>query len=127
MKSMKQLISYKWSTNRKNCKNTNDLMITLTETYRNSPTSGGSSFTILQTSAHTKDFCPIIDLFNGTYIAKCSVHENNTKISGMVQFVNFTAFSKTTKASQKQILEFNTNQHLDHILNWNSSGKRKGR
>ena len=124
--SVQSIMNYNWLTNRDVCKNFNHVIITITETYKGSPTSGGSSFTILQTSAHTKDFCPITDLFNGTYIAKCSVHEHNTNITGMVQFVNFTAFSKTTKASQKQILEFNTNKYRNDKLNWNKSGKRKG-
>ena len=71
-------------------------------------TSGGSSFTILQTSAHTKDFYPIIDLFNGTYIAKCSIHEINTSMVGRVHFVNFTAFTKIQKRHKKNIFTFKT-------------------
>ena len=114
-KTFKGLDNYKWTVNYKHCKDVGDVIFTIKETYRQMPTSGGSSFTILQTSAHTKDFCPIIDLFNGTYIAKCSIHENNTTIVGMVQFVNLTAFTKTISAFHKQIIQFSVNQYLDTI------------
>ena len=68
------------------------IMVKILETNGGIPTSGGSVFTFLQTSAHTKDFCPVTDYFNGTYIVSCLPHEDNTVIKGDVQFVNFTLF-----------------------------------
>ena len=126
-KALKGLDKYKWLVKYKHCKDVGDVIITIKETYRQVPTSGGSSFTILQTSAHTKDFCPTMDLFNGTYIAKCSIHENNTIIKGMIQFVNFTAFTKTTKPFHKEILKFHVNQNLDTSSVWFQTDGRKSK
>ena len=83
-------------------------MIQISETKRGIPTFGGSSFTFLQTSAHTKSFCPVTDLFNGTYLVKCFIHENDTTIKGEIHFVNFTAFTKKTNKMYKTIFKMKT-------------------
>ena len=66
------------------------IVVKILETNGGIPTSGGSVFTFLQTSAHTKDFCPVTDHFNGTYIVRCLPHEDDTVIKGDVHFMNFT-------------------------------------
>ena len=101
---------FKWTHTFKQCEGTNNIfIITITETFMNLPTSGGSSFLILQTSAHTKDFCPITDLFNGTYIARCTVHEIITRIQGTVDFVNFTAFTQMAQPMRRQLFNIPVN------------------
>ena len=98
---------YNWTFTLSTCKETNNVfIITITETLKDIPTSGGSSFIILQTSAHTKDFCPITDLFNGTYIARCTVYENVTNFKGKVDFVNFTAFTQMAKPMKRKLFDF---------------------
>ena len=98
---------FKWKYTLSTCNETNNIVIiTITETFKGIPTSGGSSFIILQTSAHTKDFCPITDLFNGTYIARCIFHEDVTNIKGTVDFVNFIAFTQMAKPMKKKLFDF---------------------
>ena len=90
-----RLRDYKWNVTVEECYTKKRVIIRIDETFRRNSTSGGSSFTILQTSAHIKDFCPITDLFNGTYIAVCHIQYQNVTIKGTVHYVNFTAFSST--------------------------------
>ena len=91
----------------------NDFVIQISETKRGIRTSGGSSFTFLLTSAHTKSFCPVTDHFNGTYLVKCFIHENNTTIKGEVNFVNFTGFTKNKNKIHNIIFEMKT--EADHL------------
>ena len=81
------------------------IFINILETKNGIPTSGGSSFTFLQTSAHTKDFCPITDHFNGTYTVRCVPYEDNTVIKGDVHFIDLTTFTKKTTISYKTIFQ----------------------
>ena len=83
--------SFQWTHNIQKCENTNTIIITIQETFMGTPTLGGSSFTTYQDSEHTRDYCPIRDLFNGTYLARCTVHEDMTQIEGILHFVNFAA------------------------------------
>ena len=102
----KNMNKFKWKHTLTKCERRNRYIVTIRETCKDIPTSGGSSFVVLQASAHTKDFCPITDLLNGTYIARCTVHEDMTNIQGIVDFVNFTAFTKKGKEMQKNIFGF---------------------
>ena len=83
---------FEWLVEGTSIRKDGSIVVKILETYEGIPTSGSSVFTFLQTSAHTKDFCPVIDNFNGTYIVRCLPHEDNTVIKGDVQFVNFTLF-----------------------------------
>ena len=110
IQNTKNAKKFSWTHTFKQCEGTNNIfIITVTETFMDFPTSGGSSFLILQTSAHTKDFCPITDLFNGTYIARCVLHEDNTIINGRVDFINFTAFTQLAKPMRRQLFKIPVN------------------
>ena len=99
---------FEWIIREKTVTRDNDIIIQILETERGNPTSGGSSFTFLQTTAQTKSFCPVIDFFNGTYLVKCFIHANNTNIQGEVNFVNFTGFTKKKIKIHKVIFEMKT-------------------
>ena len=105
--------NYKWNIKFKYCNTSPNIIFYIEETFRKMPTSGGSSFTILQTSAHTKDFCPINDLFNGTYIAKCLISEDNSIIKGKVLFINFTAFTQRVYPFKDVIFEHSFNRSVE--------------
>ena len=99
---------YKWNIEEETKIKDSEIIIKILETKQGMPTSGGSSFTFLQTSAHTKSFCPITDLFNGFYLVKCFLHENVTNIKGEVNFVNFTGFTKNKIKIHKVIFAMKT-------------------
>ena len=99
---------FKWTIKEKTLTKDNEIMIKILETKRGIPTSGGSSLTFLQTTNYTKSFCPVTDLFNGTYLVKCFIHENDTNIQGEVNFVNFTGFTKKKIKIHNIIFEMKT-------------------
>ena len=106
----KYVKKFKWTHTLRECKRAKNIFtITITESFMDIPTSGGSSFIILQNNAHTRDFCPITDLFNGTYMAKCTLHEDITNIEGTIDFVNFTAFTQLAKPMKRKIFDFSVN------------------
>ena len=106
----KYVKKFKWTHTLRECERAKNIFtITITESFMDIPTSGGSSFIILQNNAHTRDFCPITDLFNGTYIAKCTLHEDITNIEGTIDFVNFTAFTQLAKPMKRKIFDFSVN------------------
>ena len=109
---------FKWTIKEKTVTKDNDIMIKILETKRGIPTSGGSSFTFLQITNYTKSFCPVTDLFNGTYFVKCFIHENDTNIQGEVNFVNFTGFTKKKIKIHKIVFEMNTSdkRETEHAL-----------
>ena len=92
------------------------ILVKILETNKGIPTSGGSVFTFLQTSAHTKDFCPVTDHFNGTYIVRCLPHEDNTVIKGNVHFVNFTLFTWKYNRSEEVFFKKVKNQGKKYPL-----------
>ena len=112
---------FKWNVQFFNDTEDGHIFIHILETKNGIPTSGGSSFTFLQTSARTKDFCPITDHFNGTYTVRCAPHENNTVIKGDVHFINLTTFTNKTIISYKTIF-----QHSQIRLKSSFCGKEHG-
>ena len=118
------LNKFKWTYTLTKCERRNRYIVTITETCKDVPTSGGSSFAILQNSAHTKDFCPITDLLNGTYIARCTFHADITNIEGIVDFVNFTAFTKKGKEMRKNLFDFSVISQLHSTTTTESSLSR---
>ena len=98
---------FEWNVRFSNDTEDGHIFIHILETKKDIPTSGGSSFTFLQTSAQTKDFCPVTDHFNGTYTVRCFPHEDNTVIKGDVHFINLTTFTKNTIISYKTIFQQN--------------------
>ena len=133
-----RLKDYKWNVTVEECYTKKRVIIRIDETCWRNYTSGGSSFTILQTSAHIKDFCPITDLYNGTYIAVCHIQYQNVTIKGTVHYVNFTAFSSTETRFRKVICTHAPNMdvslktlaaRINHGYYYNkiSSGSGEGR
>ena len=101
-------VDYRWIIEEETAVGKSEIIVKILETKRGIPTSGGSSFTFLQTSAYTKSFCPVKDFFNGTYLVKCFLHENVTNIKGEVNFVNFTGFTKKKMKIHKVIFVMRT-------------------
>ena len=99
---------YKWNIEEKTVTGDSELIIKILEIKFGIPSLGGSSFTFLQTSAHTKSFCPVTDFFNGFYLVNCFLHENVTNIKGEVNFVNFTGFTKNKIKIHKVVFEMRT-------------------
>ena len=110
------IANFKWSYDiqgcNKNGNNINYVIVVIQETYQGVATSGGSSFTLLIRSPNTMDFCPVMDLFNGTYIAKCPVHEKGSTIMAECHFVNFMAFSRLEKRTTQQVFEEKPDKYL---------------
>ena len=109
----KNITHFKWIYYLQGCnKNGGKVMIVIHETYQGVATSGGSSFTLLIRSKNTMDFCPVMDLFNGTYIAKCPVHEEGSTITAECHFVNFMAFARIDTPKVQTLFEEQVDKYL---------------
>ena len=100
------------------CDNSNSVVTTITETINGIPTSGGSSFNILVESDNTKEFCPVHDVFNGTYIARCELHEaQRTRIITKGHFTNFTAYWRTVAPKTTVLFNISCDTQYGIIFN----------
>ena len=111
----KNITTFKWRYDIRGYNSNESVVIVfIQETYKGVATSGGSSFTLLIRSKNTMDFCPVMDLFNGTYIAKCPVHEEGSTITAECHFVNFMAFTKSKKPKAQKLFQEQADKYLEN-------------
>ena len=110
-------MGYKWSYRIHTCdlKSRNLVVVVIQELHYGHASSGGSSITVFSRSTNTMDYCPVVDLFNGTYIAKCQIHERGTVLKSKVHFVNFAAFTRYLDTTQRVIIKENVDRYLHNV------------
>ena len=85
---------------------------------------GGSSFRTVAVNEWRLYSCPFIDYFNGTYDVVCRLYDECHKISIVLDYLDFSAFSWNSILQKKLLFsdsvcrQFNTKHHFDPYIGW---------